>query len=266
MCEAPHPRRSESSPHRRRECSPPHRPMVRRLTLAPKPVPCRVEDCGESGDAAANILKEGKLLADPLAGLRLRARGSKFWPLADEVTSDEEDEDSEEDGCSSELVQQERTSAVCCCDLGDAQVQLPSVVELTHNVCSLSSVAGSASEKKNTASGRRTGAAAPPSRGMKPWRGPLPPARISPRRTLADALAAALRPGLGASYRNARPVQPPAEVVGGWRPSSSISNFESGRQEKHDSGKCGHTVGSGRGPGCSFHLRLGGRMAHFAFA
>lgn len=188
------PRRSESSSPRRSESPPPRRPIARRLTLALAPVTHHGAGCEVYEDADASSSWEGKLLADPLAGLRCRAYGSKFWPLADEVSSDEEDEDKEEEGSSRMPVQQERTSADSCCRLGDAQVRLPSVVELTHNDCRLSSVAGSATEMKKAVHGRRTGAAVPPSKGLKPWRGPIPPARISPRLTMADAFAAARRP------------------------------------------------------------------------
>nr|CAB3465544.1 unnamed protein product [Digitaria exilis] len=63
----------------------------RRLTLAPAPAKLGVPKVANSDGSLVDL--SGARSADPLAGLRPRAYGSKFWPLADELSSEDEEED-----------------------------------------------------------------------------------------------------------------------------------------------------------------------------
>lgn len=253
-----------------RGSSPPRRPAARRLTLAPAPVPAELR--GRAGEALGapvtpllSEVLEGKLSADPLAGRRSRAYGSKFWPLAGDLSSDEEDETEEDCGRSLKPGQQEWTSAVLCSGSDVAPVVLPSVVELTSNVRLPSCAAGPVTARKGVRNGQLAGAAAPPPSKTKPWRGPLPPARVSPRLTLADALASARRSeqtGVGFGV--------PGDLAGRSSPASGAASVRSpvspDRPRTRDLGASGRVVGALPGPGCSVQLRLGGRLARFSFA
>ncbi|CAO2175949.1 unnamed protein product [Urochloa humidicola] len=155
------------------------RPAARRLTLAPTPVPR-----GASDDEEVHWVVN-KLAADSLEGQRTRICGSRFWALAEDLSSDE-DEDEED-------VQHTPFRVHPICTASNTPVTQPSAAELTPNRCLVSSVAGSMHASKEEASGHRTDVTSQGKKGPKPWRGLLPTARTSPQFTLADALARARR-------------------------------------------------------------------------
>ncbi|CAO2175951.1 unnamed protein product [Urochloa humidicola] len=162
------------------------RPAARRLTLAPTPVPR-----GASDDEEVHWVVN-ELAADSLEGQRTRICSSRFWALAEDLSSDE-DEDEEDVQHTPFRVQPGRPTAVPICTTSNTPVTQPSAAELTPNRCLVSSVAGSTHASKEEASGHWTDVTSQGKKGPKPWRGPLPAARTSPQFTLADALARARR-------------------------------------------------------------------------
>lgn len=241
----------------------PRRPAARRLTLAPTPAALVSEDVEDweevvhwCEEASLSSGKEDRRRADPLAGCRPSCFGSKFWPLAEELGSDDEDE--------------------VDLDAGDGRIHVashssslpPLEVELTPNGCHVS-VAGLA----HGAGGRSGLDGQLLSSTRKPWRGPLPPARTSPELTLGDALAKARRiPRAAGEGRDrtgsitAPPSSSPAtaKAPGVWMSGGGGSNFESPRHRARDLGRLGRTVGTvASGPSKSLTAQLGGRTAQF---
>jgi hypothetical protein len=270
------------------------RPRARRLTLAPIPRAVVVQEAAEEFCAGDGPPPEGgrpvKLSADPLAGRRRQVRGSKFWPLADELSSDEEVNEL----CSDEEVD-EPCSRVVEADFwspgASAAVGVPSddvhaeeetrAVEKQPDraakVCSFICFAGQGGRSAD----RTTDAVAARRLEPKPWHGPLPAARRSPRVTLGDVLAKAtktpLRKGtpkgsasapasfVQATMATATSCSPPAGGV-----VTSRSNFEF-RQRPRDPGTAGRVVGSSAGPKSvgpphSITIRNKGRVAQFTFS
>lgn len=170
------------------------RPTDRRLTLAPTPMvpetPVAMDTHLAVEAPFSNGGRDGSLSADPLAGLRHRPFGSKFWPLAEDWSSDDEGDDVGDGVCLLNSLQMERTSSELQCTPIRTPSPLSSEAELTPNVCSRSGVAGTEVTRRDSGR-RRLRSAASPLRSLKPWHGPLPPARVSPKVSLADALARA---------------------------------------------------------------------------
>lgn len=218
--------------------------------------------------------KEERHRAAPLAGCRAHNFGSRFWPLADELSSDDEEEKDEVgwDGVRQEMG---RNNPVFLDSARRAPELLHSEAELTSNGCVSSSVAGSVQGMVGDSGGQKLCDGRPSSSKMKPWRGPLPPARASPKSTLADALARArLVSGVGANCRTSRrasarassPFPVTASLSGVCPLGLQDSNFESPRPEARDLGRCGRLVREmQRGPYRSFIMRLGGREAQVTF-
>lgn len=257
----------------------PRQPAARRLTLAPAPVAMGVleemeEEVQWSAEASLSMGKEERRQADPLAGCRAHNFGSRFWPLADELSSDDEEEKDEVgwDGVRREIG---RNNPVFLDSARRAPELLQSEAELTSNGCVSSSVAGSEQGMAGDSGGRKLRDGKPSSSKMKPWRGPLPPARASPKSTLADALARArFVSGAGANCRTSRrasagassPFPVTASLSGVCPPGVKDSNFELPRPEAQDLGRCGHLVGEMQhGLDRSFIMRLGGREAQVTF-
>lgn len=171
---------------------PPRRPAVRRLTLAPAPASVSTGariDAERSWVIEAHLPNGGPpMSADPLAGRRSKY-GSRFWPLADELSSDGEDDVVEEhllfpmQSCRPGA---DRSYSPC-----QEPSATPSAAGLTPNGYVVASVAGLTQDKKMETRERPVGNRTRSPATSKPWRGPLPPARASPRFTLADALAKA---------------------------------------------------------------------------
>nr|CAB3468586.1 unnamed protein product [Digitaria exilis] len=257
------------------------RPAARRLTLAPTPAPP-----GSSNEEAVHWAVQaalphggqaaGKLSADPLAGLRPRTYGSRFWSLAEEESSDE-GQDEVEDEQALRHVQPGRPSAESACTASNAPATRASAGELTPNGCLSSGVVGStpASKERARARGRKMAGATQQKKGPKPWRGPLPAARTSPTLTLADALAKARHNTTMAGRsnkssgdgpdRSSVSSPTPATVAGNGLLKSQNSNFQSARPWARDLGEGGRVAGTVCGPGRSIQIRLGGRTAQFTF-
>lgn len=110
---------------------------------------------------------------------------------------------------------------------------------------------------------------------VKPWRGPLPPVRASPKFTLADSLARARRAARadeGCLVPGGLDGAPPPALEktgndGASMPAGRCSIFESPRQSARDPGVGGRRFGEvASGPDRSLLVRLGGRPAHFTFS
>lgn len=235
----------------------------RRLTLAPAPAVTEVLDEADGAGWTPVGLSE-MCSAGPLAGLRTRSYGSRFWALAEDLSSDEEEVDEREDGHSSGFSSLNRPSAELNRKPSMVQAALSSEADLTHNICLSSGVAG-LQERRSSGGGRSSDPAAP-----RPWRGPLPPARVSPRLTLADVLARAhASDGLssggvshGSSPLRPSPSPPAASGVAAHGRMASPS-LEPCRPMVRDLG-ARSGVGSG-GPGQALSIRAGERWAHFSF-
>lgn len=141
---------------------------MRRLMLAP--LPAQV-------DAAAEELSSGCRHTAQEAGSSIGARrfcGSRFWALSDQVSSDEED---------GEQVSERAPPACSSPDTG-----LVTLGTQHTKVCHSGSGAGSDGAR---VSKELTLQRSPNRSKTKPWRGPLPAKRVSPRRTLGDVLGSA---------------------------------------------------------------------------
>ncbi|CAO2207046.1 unnamed protein product [Urochloa humidicola] len=202
-------------------------PAARRLTLAPTPVPHVASDDEE----VAN-----ELAADLLEGQRTRVCGSRFWALAEDLSSDE-DEDEEDVARTPLRAQLGRPTSVPICTASNTPATKPSAAELLPNGCLFSSVAGSTLESKEVARGHRTDVTSLRKKGPKQWRGPLPAARTSPKFTLADVLARARRSTTrrrrsdkssgGSPARNSASSPAPSNATGHSPTGSQNSNSES---------------------------------------
>jgi hypothetical protein len=148
----------------------------------------------------ASLPRMVKLSTYPLAGQRRRFCGSKFWPLADELSSDEEvdercSEEEETDywspgvsiamGVSSG---DDHTAEETCA----VEEQQGRAFKLAAKVCSSYCYAGQGGRSAD----RMADAVAARRLAPKPWHGPLPAARRSPRMTLGDVLAKATKASL----------------------------------------------------------------------
>lgn len=181
------------------------RPYERRLTLAPLPAT-------EEGVVETSEQECVALVADPLAAAR-RKHGSRFWVLADEVSSVEEAGIVERPSLPSSAL-----TAKASAGLQEAKVW------------GLFSAAGTEGAPSSTTVRSRQSGGRP---ATKPWRGPLPVKRVSPRLTLGDVLAAASKAVEGRA--------PPSRHEPVWElkatPSSvaATSNFEN-RHHPRDPG------------------------------
>lgn len=238
------------------------RPCARRLTLAPEPRQSSpTGSCEEGcGHGAAMMAKETEViwsclpqeewLADPLAGQR-RNLSSKFWPLTDELSSDDES------GDVGTVSGGRRTTPGLPASEDIAAAERPQhAAELRPKVSPSSCNAGKDSgllvNAEEFVADRR--------RPSKPWQGPLPARRISPAITLGDALDKAWskcssRTSEGASLQIIGPALSSSPVVSSPTPARAKvsrqccdSNFESRKQQTRDPGGVGQVVGLNGGP------------------
>jgi hypothetical protein len=274
------------------------RPRARRLTLAPAPravvVPEAAEECCVFDASRAEDGRMVKLSPDSFAGQRRRFCGSKFWPPADELSSDEEADEHRSDEESDELCSEEEENDHWSPGVPMALGVASGVVHPAEGMCAVEEQQGRAfnltakvspsycfAGPEGRSVDRKTATAAAWRLAPKPWLGPLPAARRSPRLTLGDVLAkatkASLRKGIPKESASAPAplVQDPVAMAISCSPpaggeAASRSNFES-RQHLWDLGAAGRAVGSAAGPElvgppCSIAISNNGKWAHFTFS
>lgn len=241
------------------------RPTAHRLTLAPAARPGTLLE--ELPPSKAEVLVR---VPD---GSTARGRpffGSKFWPLADELSSEAEDEDGVELG---RLVAGDATSAQPATENLDGKHAADAEVP---QVCTLSTCAdtnGKSSAYKQQERSCNT------KRAVKPWRRPLPARRASPKLTLGDVLARAHRRHASAvrgkgynalvgAHTSAVPSPIPTDVPPtspekkGWN-----SNFKLPGQFERDPGKDTRKAReTNNGPVRSILFCKHGRTAYFRFS
>jgi hypothetical protein len=278
--------------------APDGRPRARRLTLAPAPravvVPEAAEECCVFDAALAGDGRTVKPLPDSFAGQRRRFCGSKFWPLADELSSDEEADEHRSDEESDELCSEEEKNDHCSPGVPTALGSAPGVVHTAEGMCAVEGQQGRAfnltakvspsfcfAGPEGRSVDRKTATTVAWRLALNPWLGPLPAARRSPRLTLGDVLAKAtktsLRKGIPKESASAPAplLQDPVATAISCSPpaggeAASRSNFES-RQHPRDLGAAGRAVGPADGPELvgpprSIAIRSNGKWAQFTFS
>ncbi|KAF8686225.1 hypothetical protein HU200_043607 [Digitaria exilis] len=131
---------------------------------------------------------------------RCAERGSRFWPLANEVSSDEEEMDSKggsvlDSDSDSEFVGDALMAGFSTDDLRRAEALATNVVSPSFG--SVGCGAGQIKHPRTLARRIVDAVAERRSPGVKPWHGPLPKRRSSPSLTLGDALVKDVRlPGI----------------------------------------------------------------------
>ncbi|KAL6604814.1 hypothetical protein ACP70R_042758 [Stipagrostis hirtigluma subsp. patula] len=167
----------------------------RRLTMAPADVPeCHSRDRDGEED---RLLAPTQVTSDPLAGFR-SSSGSKFWPLATESDS-EDDEDGTSSISSAGLIDKALAAGFTCNEVYEAELSLRS-----------RSMEPSHSRTKTPTLAKKIVQTLTQNRKVKPWSGPLPPKRVSPVRTLGDAIGDVLDnciKGQRLNNKNASPVK-----------------------------------------------------------
>lgn len=212
------------------------RPRARRLTLAPRPA---VE---EAAEVVLPEQEHAALVADPLAGAR-RTFGSRFWPLADEVSSDEEED------------------AAGSSKLSNPRALTTGAVLQESEVWGLFSDAGKEGAQQSTTLDSRRNVGGP---ATKPWRGPLPAKRVSPRLTLGDVLATANKSTEGRMTPGRH--EPDRELAAASQLAAADSIFENRHHRRVSGGGRGGVFLNGprvTGPGRSIQLSNAGRTASF---
>ncbi|CAN6329087.1 unnamed protein product [Urochloa humidicola] len=148
------------------------RPPARRLTLAPLSVIAGDLSSSEDGECFSSSLRKEESV-DPVVGFRSRLYGSRFWSLADELSSDED----EEDGGQIDVVDNGSRKSVTGLmpdrpmnEMQAASVDLTEVPHDNRKVRVLSGVAGHGDKQRRAPddAGQVRQREAP-----KPWRGPL---------------------------------------------------------------------------------------------
>lgn len=202
--------------------------------------------------------------ADPLASHRRRPFGSKFWPLADEQSSDEEGDKGQEEGFEA------------TCVPGHDSVAQDSIANNQHSklskVYSSTYVAGTKDSSIASPTSSITGSNRPV---MKPWKGPLPAPRASPALTLGDIFNFNKAQSPGELHGRPHKV---VSLVQEERTALSISSLPAGeqppaklksefqRKNSRDPGVSGRVVGLGTGPSLVGPISNNGKTACFTFS
>lgn len=176
------------------------RPAARRLTLAPSPVEPHARWSSETesyyhsvNSAVATEARPAPSTAEPV----WQTFGSRFWALADDLNSDEEED------CRGSPSAGRPSPADRAVAAGSSPPVLAEAEEVSSRVsfseltggCSLAYDRSRRTEARQvTATPRRS---ARTSSGLKPWRGPLPARRETPRATLGEVLAQTKATGRG---------------------------------------------------------------------